>query len=143
MLFAGVYFWIVLAAAVVAWVFGAVWYHLLSAQWIAAQGRTREDFRADATMRRGTPGFYAPFVLSFIAEFVMAWMLWGVMLHTGAFTIRAGLISGALIWFGFVLTTIAVNNAFSGRKPMLTVIDAGHWLSVLLIMGALIGAFAG
>jgi hypothetical protein len=93
-------------------------------------------------VRRGTPAFYAPFVLSFVAEFVMAWMLWGIMLHTGAFTLRGGLISGALIWFGFVLTTIAVNYAFSGRKPMLTLIDAGHWLAVLLIMGAIIGSFA-
>jgi hypothetical protein len=38
MLFAGVNFWIVLVAAVVAWVFGAVWYHLLAIPWLAAQG---------------------------------------------------------------------------------------------------------
>lgn len=142
MLFAGVNFWIVLVAAAVAWVFGAVWYQVLSAQWIAALGRTREEFQADMAMRRGAPAFYAPFVLSFVAEFVMAWMLWGIMLHTGAFTLRAGLFSGLLIWFGFVLTTTAVNYAFSGRKPMLTLIDAGHWLGVLLILGAVIGAFA-
>ena len=37
---------------------------------------------------------------------------------------------------------IAVNNAFSGRKFMLTVIDGGYWLGVLLITGAILGAFA-
>ena len=142
MLFTGVNFWIILVAAVVAWVFGAVWYHLLATPWLAALGKSPEQFQKDMKTRRGTPAFYAPFVLSFVAEFMMAWMLWGVMLHTGAFTIRAGLISGVLIWFGFVLTTIAVNYAFSGRKPMLTLIDAGHWLGVLLIMGAVIGAYA-
>ena len=73
----------------------------------------------------------------------MAWVLAGLMAHIGPITIRSGLISAGFVWFGFVLTTIAVNNAFSGRKPMLTVIDAGHWLGVLLIMGAVIGAFAG
>ena len=48
---------------------------------------------------------------------------------------RAGIISGAFCWFGFVLTTMAVNNAFCGRKPMLTVIDGGHWLGVLVHHG--------
>ena len=32
-----------------------------------------------------------------------------------------------------------VNNAFAGRKYKLTLIDAGHWLLVLLIMGAIVG----
>ncbi len=62
--------------------------------------------------------------------------------HTGPLTVRLGLISGAFIWFGFILTSIAVNHAFSGRKTMLTVIDAGHWLGVMLILGAILGAFA-
>jgi len=26
-------------------------------------------------------------------------------------------------------------------KPLVTIIDAGHWLAVLLLMGAIIGAF--
>jgi hypothetical protein len=56
-----------------------------------------------------------------------------------AFSLRAGLISGALIWFGFVLTTMAINNAFGGRKAMLTVIDGIAWLGALLIIGAVVG----
>jgi hypothetical protein len=51
------------------------------------------------------------------------------------------LISAAFIWFGFVLTTVTVNNGFSMRKPMLTVIDSLHWLGVLLIIGAIVGAW--
>ena len=39
----------------------------------------------------------------------------------------------------FVLTTMTVNNAFSGRKYTLTAIDAGHWLAVLVVMGAIVG----
>jgi hypothetical protein len=68
-------------------------------------------------------------------------MLYGIMTHTGLFGLRAGMISGALIWAGFVITTMAVNNAYPMRKVMLTVIDGGHWLGVLLIMGAIIGVF--
>lgn len=55
--------------------------------------------------------------------------------------IKNGLISGALCWFGFVATTLSVNYAFGGRATSLTIIDGGHWLGVLLLMGAVIGAF--
>jgi hypothetical protein len=30
---------------------------------------------------------------------------------------------------------------FGMKKPMLSVIDSGHWLLVLIVMGAVIGAF--
>jgi hypothetical protein len=34
-----------------------------------------------------------------------------------------------------------VNHGFGGARPMLTMIDAGHWLAVLVVEGAVIGAF--
>jgi hypothetical protein len=69
----------------------------------------------------------------------MAWALYGILVHLKTFTLRAGLTSAALIWFGFVLITMAVNNAFAGRKPMLTAIDSAGWLGALLIIGAIVG----
>jgi hypothetical protein len=42
-------------------------------------------------------------------------------------------------WAGFVVTTILVNNAFSGRSYKLTAIDAGHWLLALVVMSMVIG----
>ena len=36
---------------------------------------------------------------------------------------------------------MTVNNAFGGRKPMLTVIDGAAWLGVLLIIGGIVGAW--
>jgi hypothetical protein len=83
-----------------------------------------------------------PMVLSFIAALIMAFLLSGLMLHIGAATVRSGVISGALVWVGFVITTISVNNAFQRRKVMLTVIDGGHWLLALVIQGAVLGALS-
>ncbi len=57
------------------------------------------------------------------------------------FSLRAGIISGAFCWFGFVLTTVVINNAYCGRKAMLAVIDSAHWLGVLVIIGAVLGWF--
>ena len=51
----------------------------------------------------------------------------------------AGVISGALAWLGFVLTTIVVNNAYTFRRPLLTAIDSVHWLGVLVLMGTILG----
>jgi hypothetical protein len=84
-----------------------------------------------------------PFALSFVAEVLMAGILYGVIFHIGTWTGAAGVITGALCWLGFVLTTIVVNNAYSFRRPMLTTIDSLHWLGVLVIMGAILGLMGG
>jgi hypothetical protein len=34
---------------------------------------------------------------------------------------------------------MAVNNIFAGRDARLLLIDGGHWLLVLVLMGAIIG----
>ena len=137
MQFAGLNYWAVLVAAVAAWVLGMAWYMALSKQWLAALGKTEADMKGPD----GKPKSYVPLVLVFVAELIMAWMLAGLLGHLGAVTVKNGVISGAFLWFGFVLTTLATNNAFGQRKVMLTVIDAGYWLAVLVVMGAIIGAF--
>lgn len=136
---------IMIAAAVCAWLFGAMYYGTLGKSWVAAQETTVEAFKAKQAANAGKLAGKMPFILAFVAQLIMAYVLYGLMkhvAHTGPLTVRNGMISGAFIWFGFILTSIAVNNAFSGRMTMLTVIDAGHWLGVMLILGAILGAFA-
>jgi hypothetical protein len=143
MIFASVNYLSVVVAAVAAWLFGAVYYGALGKPWVAAQGKTMEQFKSEQAHKSGTVAGMAPFILAFVAALVMAFVLYGILTHMGRFTVRAGLISAAFCWFGFVLTTIAVNNAFSGRSAMLTVIDSGHWLGALLVIGAIIGWWGG
>jgi hypothetical protein len=126
------------AAAVVAWTFGAIYYGVFGKAWIAALGETKETLKTK-NAGKGKVAMIMPFVLSFIAELIMAYVLYGLLVHIGPFSARAGIISGVICWCGFVVTTIAVNNAYPGRKVVLTVIDSGHWLGVLVIMGAMLG----
>jgi hypothetical protein len=56
-------------------------------------------------------------------------------------TVKNGLISRAFVWLGFVVTTLTVNNMLGLRSHRLIAIDAGHWLGVLLVIGAIIGAW--
>jgi hypothetical protein len=128
----------ILIAAVAAWLFGAVYYTTMSKPWLAAMGKTLEQCKAEQAAKSGLAK-YAPLILALVGEVIMAWALYGILVHLNAFTLRAGLISAALIWFGFVLTTMTVNNAFADRKPMLTAIDSAGWLGALLIIGAIIG----
>ena len=127
----------VLAAAIAAWLFGAVWYTVLSKPWMAAQGwRGREDLP-----QKSGAAAAAPFIISFVAELIMAAMLFGIIQHIGEVNVRRSLFSAFFIWLGFVATTITVDNAYPGRRLMLTVIDSAHWLGVLLVMGLVIGLF--
>jgi Protein of unknown function (DUF1761) len=137
MTFAGVNYLAILIAAVVAWLAGAVWYMSLGKTWTAALGTTPEKMHE----MRGQPGAYLPFIYCFVAEVVMAWVLAGLVGHLGPgqVTLRNGVISGAFCWAGFVLTTLLVNNSFAHRDARLLLIDGGHWLVVLLLMGAIIG----
>jgi hypothetical protein len=71
----------------------------------------------------------------------MSWMLAGLMGHLAQITPRGGVMTAFFVWVGFVITTMAVNHAYSGAKPMLTLIDGLYWLAALATMGAVIGAF--
>lgn len=138
-------FLVMLTAAVAAWLFGAMWYGTFGKQWVKAQGLTVDEFKAKQAAKAGKLSARIPFVVAFIALLIMSYVLYGLMkhvAHTNPLSVRTGLISAAFIWFGFILTTIAVNNVFTGRKTMLTIIDAGHWLGVMLILGAVLGALA-
>jgi hypothetical protein len=134
MAFAGVSHLAIIAAAIAAFAVGMAWYGVLGNRWMTALGKTRDELLPD-----GRPP-YATMAVTFLAELVMAWMLAGVVGHLGTVTLRAGLISAFFVWLGFVATTQLVNHRY-GRFPLsLTAIDAGHWLAVMLVMGAVIGA---
>jgi Protein of unknown function (DUF1761) len=136
MAFAGINYLAVLIAAVAGFAFGAAYYMTLSRPWLAAIGKTKEELAAAG---KGSP---VPFIVSIVALAIMAWTLAGIMGHLGAgqVTPKNGIISALFVWLGFVITTQSVNYAFGQRKPMLTVIDGIHWLGVLVIQGAIIGA---
>lgn len=132
MTFAGMNYVAVLAAAVAAFGFGSLYYMVLSGPWLAAVGRKKEEVGASMM----------PFVVSIVGLLVMAQVLAGTIAHLGGgqVTLWSGIVTGAFMWLGFVATTTATNNAFGGRKASLTVIDSLHWLGVLVIQGAVIGA---
>jgi hypothetical protein len=138
MTFAGISYLAILIAAIVGWLASAAWYMSLGKAWTAALGKTPEQMHAE----RNKPAAFLPFIYAFVANIIIAWMLAGVLGHLGPgqVTLLNGVISGGFLWFGFVLTTMVVNYTFSGRGMRLLLIDAGNWLVVLLLIGAVAGA---
>ncbi len=136
MVFAGMNYLAILVAAGAGFAFGALYYTVLGKAWMAALDKTEAEIRVGATSA-------LPFVIAAVAQLVMAWVLAGTLGHLGEgqVTLRNGVITAGFVWVGFVLTTLAVNHAFQGAKRMLTVIDGGHWLGVLVIQGVVIGLF--
>lgn len=135
--FAGLNVWALPLAAIASFIFGGIWYGLLSKQWMAAAELD------EAKLKPGGGMSPVPYVVTIVAEFVMAWVLAGILLHlrrSGApATAYVGMLSGVMIWLGFVVTTLAVNHQYQMQRTALTVIDGGHWLGVLLIQGAILG----
>jgi len=128
--FSGINYLAVVVAAVAAWLASSVWYMSLSKPYAVALGKTP------------VPAF-GPYFFAFVVDLIIAWMPAGLLgdLGAGQVTPRNGVISEAFVWFGFVLTTMAVNYTFSGRDRRLLLIDAGNWLVVLFVAGAVIGLF--
>ena len=132
MSFANLNYLAIVIAAVVAFGVGALWYGVLfSRPWLAAVGKTEAQIRANATP--------VPYAVSLVANVVMAVILSALMHSLGQATVAGGLALGGLMWLGFAMPTLAVNNAFAQQDKALLWIDGGHWLAVLLAIGLVIG----
>jgi hypothetical protein len=125
-------------ATLAGYIVGAVYYTVLGKAWMKA---ARLD---PATMKMR----YSPFVISFIAEFVLATVLYMILediTFAGTFSedfdLKASLAWSLILWVGFVAVPLVVNHRYQGSGWSLTVIDGVHWLLVLLVMGAVIGWF--
>jgi len=131
--------WIAIGLATIAsMAIGAGWYSGLSKSWIAANGFSEEQIKSIEA--NDTPVIY---VIAAICHLIMAYILSGVILHAGGseITMSDGLLTAFLVWLGFVVTTMCVNHRFQFKPWLLTIIDAGHYLLVLLAQGAIIGWF--
>ena len=127
MTFAGINYLAVALATIASYLFGAVWYTSLSKPWLAALGKTKTELGAAINPP------WLPFVVTFLAQLLMAWVLAGLIGHMGPPSLKTGVISAAFCWLGFVIPTLTANHSFQGAKRSLTLIDGGHWLAVLLI----------
>jgi hypothetical protein len=129
--FTGLNYLAIVIATILGFGVGALWYMLFAKPWMAALGKTEAEIRAN-----NAP---TPYITAVVGNFILAIILAAVLKSLGApLTVAGAVAIGFLLWLGFIVTTMAVNNAFGGRKTTLTAIDAGHWLAVVIVMSIVI-----
>jgi len=127
-----------LLAVVTSMAIGAIWYTALSRPWINANG-----FDAQQISEVESGGSASIYVVAALCHVVMAIVLSFILFHTESYTLWGGMTVAAICWLGFVVTTMSVNHRFQMKPWALTIIDAGHYLCVLLAQGAILGWFGG
>lgn len=127
--FAGINYIAILLAGVASMAVGAAWYGALAKPWMKAVGLKEEDIVQEPKL----------YVIAAICQFIIAFFLAGVVGHLDIYTLVGGIVTAFFCWFGFVVPTMVVNHRFQGAVWNLTLIDAGHWLCVFLLQGAIIG----
>ena len=126
----------VLAAALGAFAFGAVWYMSMSKQWIAAA-----EIAVDANGRPQGNGSMMPFVVGLLAMVVVAGMMRHIFASSGIVTVGGGLVAGLGIGAFLITPWVAMNYAFAMRKPALSVIDGVNSVVGCAIMGVILTLF--
>lgn len=126
----------VLAAALAAFAFGAIWYMSMSRAWIAAA-----EVPVDAAGRPQGNGSPMPFVVGLVAMVLVAGMMRHMLAMSGVASVGGGLVAGAGIGAFLITPWVAMNYAFAMRKPALTLIDGVNSIVGCALMGAVLNLF--
>jgi hypothetical protein len=124
----------VIAAALAAFAYGAVHYTVLSKQWLPVSG-----VKLDENGRPAQAGnMLFQFGSSFIAMILVAGMMRHVLATSGVDTLGGSVVSGLGIGAFFILPWVWMNNTYTSRPIMLTVIDGAYSIIGCGIIGAVL-----
>lgn len=122
--------WIaVLAAAVMGFVVGGIWYGpIMGKKWMGAVGLSEED------VKQGNMGaiYGGAFAFSILASWTLAHTFATYMTEL-SFSVKVLTAFGVAL--GFILPAIGTNYLFSQKSKTLFFIDAGYWLLFYIAMG--------
>jgi Protein of unknown function (DUF1761) len=128
----------VIVAAVVIFALGGLWYSplLFAKRWIALQGRTEEQERAQAAAAN-MPLLY---LSAFITSLLIAWIMGMLMAHFPATAMGAvhGAVFGFFCWLGFAASTSYATAIFSGKPKQLWLIDSAYNLVSFVLAGIIL-----
>jgi len=124
----------VLVCAVAYWLLGALWFGLLfSRPWMALEHMTEEQAR--------TLNPVLPYVVSFLLNLLIAYVLSQLCLWRNATTAARGAALGILLWIGFLGPITYTTHMYELRPPQLFAINQFYPLVGLALMGAILGGW--
>jgi surface polysaccharide O-acyltransferase-like enzyme len=123
----------IVVAAVAYWLLGAMWYGaLFSKPWMALEQVTEEQAK--------TAGFL-PYVVSFILNLLIAYVLSQIIHWRNAYTAARGAAVGVILWIGFVGPITYTTYMYEMRPKELFAINQFYPLAGMVLMGAILGAW--
>ena len=131
---------VVFGSAIVNMLIGMAWYSpmLFGKYWSSYSGVSEKKTGSRKKSGAVTNAYLLTFAGSLITAYVLAYFLY----YTGSTTVLEGAKKGAMMWAGFVLTTMAGNVLFEGKPKELFVINSGYNLFSLMVMGAILAVWA-
>jgi len=125
----------IIVAAIACFLFEVGWYSYFLQTWLDGIGRTMQWMVASGVspaLQYGT---------ALISAAVIAAAISCITQLTGEQTAVRGIKVAAMLWFGFVLTTLSTEYVFEVRPWSLLGVNAGFWLGGMVVMGAIVGAW--
>ena len=125
----------VFLAAVAAMATGFLWYSpfLFGKAWVTLRGMTDQNFQ-----QAKQKGMAKTYFMAFVNSLVMAFVLACILYLTAVPTVLDALLVGLMLWAGFVMTVLLGSVLWDGRPFKLYLINAGHYLLVMIVMSIII-----
>lgn len=126
----------VFAAAIANVAIGTAWYNApfaFNGIWLKSIGKTTEQVAEEFSVLKPLGALAGSLFTAFLLAVFIGWM--------GAETLLRGAFVGLLAAVGFAATTSGIKDFFEGRPGKLWLINAGHDVVTLVIMGAIIGVW--
>ncbi len=124
-------------ATIASYVLGFTWYHwgVFGETWANALGLTQGQ--ANNTERLG-----GAFAISLASGLTKAILMAALIAATNTTGVLGGLCLGAIIAAIMTATSLAYYNGFARTSSQLTGVNAGHSITELALIGAIIGGFS-
>ena len=127
-----------LVAALVNFIFEAIWYTVFMRQWLSGIGHDHAWLMSSGV----GPSFqYIQFLAAYLCAFFIAMGISVVMQKTGEQSAMRGIKIGFALWFFFVLTDHITGDIFALVPIGSFLVNAGFWLIGMSVMGAIVGAW--
>jgi hypothetical protein len=124
----------VVVAAIAYWLLGALWYGVVfGARWMVLENVSMEQAKSMNPV--------LPYVISFILNLLIAYLLAQICIWRNADTIGRGASVGVLLWIGFIGPITYTTYMYEMRPKELFAINQFYPLAGMVLMGAIIGAW--
>ena len=129
----------VLVAAIASFMLGWLWHSsvLFGPTWMKLSNIDKKKIEEHKKSGNMAPSLF----FQFVATLLMAYILRYFVAYAQASTILDGAIVGFWLWLGFVATNMIGMVLWEGKPFKLYLINAGHVLVGLLVMGAILAVW--